>query len=434
MINVFDTHRLPYRNAMLKAYDLNDGTTLLDFYNITDNTEPTESIGTTVYTNEAGYICYGTNRQMVLSLGLKQSAIIKASLNGGTSWPIEWTLRVAEDGVSRADLTFKIFDSAGNVLYDPLSKSFVMPDYLPRSEYSNGIWKEESVSVEATESIIALSEWTTSVRISQAVIAVQISLTGQLRAGQKVLVVNEGKTRVINNMRFEAGSFGVYYADGNGNMMWTDQSDAFYALILNGVYDNSWTEAARKLIALADTIATIDNKTIALQRGQMLDVVKDESIVKAVFGYTPALIYSGICATDATNALLYDITNYNGGVLPTHINRTKLRLIAPALWSPTSQTYHIVLKVPYAWFKYNRTVDLDITISLGQNHLEGNFSIYVAFDDEGSQYHAILLKQRAATYDESSQTYVVSNFNCQLRCRADMAISYVEMNPALIAT
>jgi hypothetical protein len=109
-------------------------------------------------------------------------------------------------------------------------------------------------------------------------------------------------------------------------------------------------------------------------------------------------------------------------------------LIAPPLWSPTSQTYHIVLKVPYAWFKYNRTVDLDITISLGQNHLEGNFSIYVAFDDEGGQYHAILLKQRAATYDESSQTYVVSNFNCQLRCRADMAISYVEMNPALVAT
>jgi len=434
MINVFDTHRLPYRNAMLKAYDLNDGTTPLDFYNITDNTEPTESIGTTVYTNEAGYICYGTNRQMVLSLGLKQSAIIRASLNGGTSWPIEWTLRVAENGVSRADLTFKIFDSVGNVLYDPLSKSFVMPDYLPRSEYSNGIWKEESVSAEANESSIALTEWTTSVRISQAVIAAQISLTGQLRAGQKVLVINEGKARVINNMRFEAGSFSIYYADGNGNMMWTAQSDAFYALILNGVYDNSWTEPARKLIALADTIATIDNKVIALQRGQMLDVVKDASIAKAAFDYTPALIYSGICATDSANALLYDIANYQGGVLPSHINRMKLRLIAPALWSPTSQTYHIVLKVPYAWFKYNRTVDLDITISLGQNHLDGNFSIYVAFDDEGGQYHAILLKQRAATYDESSQTYVVSNFNCQLRCRADMAISYVEMNPALIAT
>ena len=54
MINVFDTHRLPYRNAMLKAYDLNDGTTPLDFYNITDNTEPTESIGTTVYTKRSG--------------------------------------------------------------------------------------------------------------------------------------------------------------------------------------------------------------------------------------------------------------------------------------------------------------------------------------------------------------------------------------------
>lgn len=434
MINVFDTHRLMYRNAILKAYDLADGTTPIEFYNVTENTEPTENIGDTVYTNEAGYICYGTNRQMVLGLGLKKSAIIRASLNDGVSWPIEWTIRIAEDGVTREDLTFKIFDSARNVLYDPLSKSYTMPDYLLRSEYSNGIWKEESVSLETNESSVALSEWTTSVRISQAVIAVQISLTGQLRAGQKVLVVNEGKTRVINNMRFEAGSFGMYYADGNGNMMWTTQSDAFYALILDGIYDSSWTESARKLIALADTIATIDNKAIALQRGQMLDVVKDASIVKAVFGYTPALIYSGICATDTANALLYDIANYNGGVLPAHINRAKLRLIAPSTWSATADTYHIVLKVPYEWFKYNRTVDLDITLSIGSNHLEGNFSIYLAFTDDNGQYHPILLKQRAATYDESSGTYVVSNYNVQLRCRADLSVSYVEMNPAINAT
>ena len=434
MINVFDTHRLPYRNAMLKAYDLNDGTTPLDFYNITDNTEPTESIGTTVYTNEAGYICYGTNRQMVLSLGLKQSAIIRASLNGGTSWPIEWTLRVAEDGVSRADLTFKIFDSVGNVLYDPLSKSFVMPDYLPRSEYSNGIWKEESIVLEASEVGTAISEWTTNIRIPANVASLVISITGQPRAGQKILIVNEGSVREINGIRFEGDTFAVYYADGAGQPTMTAPSDKFYPLPVNGTYNNSWHEFARKLIALADTAVMADSRTIVLQRLQMLDVIKEAGMAIPLFPYTPALIYSGICTTDAANALLYNIAEYSGGVLPSHINRMKLRLIAPPLWSPTSQTYHIVLKVPYAWFKYNRTVDLDITISLGQNHLEGNFSIYVAFDDEGGQYHAILLKQRAATYDESSQTYVVSNFNCQLRCRADMAISYVEMNPALIAT
>lgn len=434
MINVFDTHRLMYRNAILKAYDLADGTTPIEFYNVTENTEPTENIGDTVYTNEAGYICYGTNRQMVLGLGLKKSAIIRASLNDGASWPIEWTIRIAEDGVTREDLTFKIFDSLGNVLYDPLSKSYTMPDYLLRSEYSNGIWKEESISLEPNESSTTLSEWTTSVRIPASVQARVISINGQLRAGQKVLIVNEGPTREINGIRFEGGTFATYYLDGAGQQAITAIGDKFYPLPLDGTYNNSWSEFARKFIALADTAIMANSRTIVVQKYQMLDVIKESGMAMPLFEYTPALIYSGICTTDSANALLYDIANYSGGVLPTHISRAKLRLIAPSAWSAAADTYHIVLKVPYEWFKYNRTVDLDMTLSIGSNHLDGNFSIYLAFDDDNGQYHAILLKQRAATYDESSGTYVVSNYNVQLRCRADLSVSYVEMNPAINAT
>lgn len=433
MINVLDTHRLLYRNATITALDLADKTTPVKFYNITD-VDVAADIGYTVYTNDAGYICYGSNRELVSSLGLGGSAIVRVSLNGGQSWPIAWIVRNTEDGVTAEDVKYKIYDQQGNVLYDPLSRNYVMPDYLLRSEYSNGIWKEESISVEATEVSIALSEWTTAIRVPSNVTANSIALTGQLRAGQKVLVANEGKARTINNMRFEAGSFGIYYADGNGNMMWTTQSDAFYALAVNGSYNDTWTEVARKLIAMSDTVITADNRTFVLQKNQKIDLTHEAGMTKSLFEYTPALIYTGVCSTDGNNALLYDVSGYDGGILPAHAARVKLRLTAPTGWGAAENTYHIVIKVPYEWFKFNRTVDLDLMVNLGQNYYSGNFSVYVAFDDDNGQYHAILMKQKQATYDEATGAYYFSNYNVQLRCRADMAVSYVEMNPAISAT
>lgn len=434
MINVLDTHRLLYRNATITALDLADKTTPVKFYNVTD-VDVAADIGYTVYTNDAGYICYGSNRELVSSLGLGGSAIVRVSLNGGQNWPIAWIVRNTEDGVTAEDVKYKIYDTLGNVLYDPLSRDYVMPDYLLRSEYSNGIWKEESISVEATETSIALSEWTTAVRVPSNVAANLIALTGQLRAGQKVLVVNEGKARSINNMRFEAGSFGIYYADGNGSMKWTSQSDTFYALAVNGSYNDTWTEVARKVIAMSDTVITADNRTFVLQKEQKIDLVHDTGMTKSLFEYTPALIYTGFCSTDGNNALLYDVAGYAGGVLPAHATRVKLRLTAPSGWGATENTYHIVIKVPYEWFKYNRTVDLDITISLGQNHYDADtFSIYLAFTDDNNQYHPILIKTKLASYDETSGTYVVPNYNVRLGCRADLSVSCAEMSPARYAT
>lgn len=433
MINVLDTHRLLYRNATITALDLADKTTPVKFYNITD-VDVAADIGYTVYTNDAGYICYGSNRELVSSLGLGGSAIVRVSLNGGQSWPIAWIVRNTENGVTAEDVKYKIYDQQGNILYDPLSRNYVMPDYLLRSEYSNGIWKEESISVEATDTSIALSEWTTAIRVPSNVTANSIELTGQLRAGQKILVANEGKARTINRMRFEAGSFGIYYADGNGNMMWTTQSDAFYALAVNGSYNDTWTEVARKLIAMSDTVITADNRTFVLQKDQKIDLKHETGMTKSLFEYTPALIYTGVCSTDGNNALLYDVSGYDGGILPAHAVRVKLRLTVPIDWGAAENTYHIVIKVPYEWFKFNRTVDLDLMVNLGNNYYSGNFSVYVAFDDDNGQYHAILMKQKQTTYDETTGAYYFSNYNVQLRCRADMAVSYVEMNPAISAT
>ena len=52
MINIFDTHRLLYRNAQLRAFKKDAPTVPLSFKNYDG-----EDIGNIVYTNENGYLC-----------------------------------------------------------------------------------------------------------------------------------------------------------------------------------------------------------------------------------------------------------------------------------------------------------------------------------------------------------------------------------------
>ena len=78
--NVVDTHRLMYRNARIRAFDLSDRTTAVPFYNITDQILPDEDIGYEVHTDAAGYIYYGTGSQPVQCLAVKSSAIIQGLL------------------------------------------------------------------------------------------------------------------------------------------------------------------------------------------------------------------------------------------------------------------------------------------------------------------------------------------------------------------
>ena len=86
-MQVFDTHRLLYKNAQIRAYSLATPTTPISFKDDTDT-----DIGNIVYTNENGYICRSSDMQTVKCLKLSESAIVQVSLDGGNNWPIEWVI------------------------------------------------------------------------------------------------------------------------------------------------------------------------------------------------------------------------------------------------------------------------------------------------------------------------------------------------------
>ena len=131
MVNVLDTHRVLYRNAVLRAYDAANPTTRIHFFNI-DN-----DIGDEVYTNENGYLFYESGgRQPIECLNVDGDAIIKVSLDGGTNFDITWQVNDSTDQYVKTDdmhtMTYRGPDGIRKNWYI-LQADCDLPDYVLKS-------------------------------------------------------------------------------------------------------------------------------------------------------------------------------------------------------------------------------------------------------------------------------------------------------------
>lgn len=195
MVNVFDTHRLLYRNAVLRAYDAANPTTRIDFFNGDVN------IGNEVYTNENGYLFYEAGgRQPIENLNVDGSAIIKVSLDGGNNFSITWQVDdktsqyVEESDVH--DMTYRGSDNTRKT-WHPLQADCALPDYLLKSEYHDGIWGEQEIAIGSGMGSILLTEWTHIITILAAAPNAIAFTNVRLRAGQ-VITINANKDCTLN--------------------------------------------------------------------------------------------------------------------------------------------------------------------------------------------------------------------------------------------
>lgn len=199
MIQVFDTHRLPYRNAVIRAFKLKSDnlTEPAEFYNFTDYVKDKDdvskyAIGTEVYTNASGYICYGTDRQQVSCLGVNESVVVRVSLDGGLSWKIGWTLHGGDDTLTTDDFG-RLLYADGTVCFDPLRlgdttlRDFVTTDAID----PNNRWEEDTILLNDYLDSVTLTDWTRIIVIPNGFTSKILRVSGHCRAGQCVEVINE---------------------------------------------------------------------------------------------------------------------------------------------------------------------------------------------------------------------------------------------------
>lgn len=187
MVNVFDTHRMLYRNAVLRAYDKANPTTRIDFYNNDVN------IGNEVYTNENGYLFYESGgRQVIECLNVDGDAIIKVSLDGGNSFSITWEIDDKTAQYAQLsdihDMTYR-GDDGTRKRWDPIQSDCTLPDYLLKNEYQNGIWGEQEIAIGAGMTSLTLAEWAHVITITTTAPDTITITNVRLRAGQSVHII-----------------------------------------------------------------------------------------------------------------------------------------------------------------------------------------------------------------------------------------------------
>lgn len=190
MIQVFDTHRLSYRNAKLRAFALSDQTRRLDFYNIGEDGQET-NIGNEVVTNDAGYLFYGTGTQKVSCLSVPEAAIVKVALDGDDFSQIQWLIHPDYDPAALHNAGTLSFMDANGITrtYNPADHTDMeLPDYALRSQVQGGQWAEEEVIIVADDSVIPISTWTKVVGIT-ADAPDTLVLGGPPRAGQVIFIL-----------------------------------------------------------------------------------------------------------------------------------------------------------------------------------------------------------------------------------------------------
>lgn len=197
--NVVDTHRLMYRNARIRAFDLSDRTTAIPFYNVTDQILPAEDIGYEVRTDAAGYVYYGVNAQPVQCLAVAKSAIIQVDLTGSGAWDIEWVLHMEnESDFVKVNDIHKVFYADGSLAWDPLIQDWQLPDFALKSDIGRGEWAEgEMIVSEETPKDLNIDKWTHVVTLRNGHTGEYRLLYSRGRYGQTIRFINASRTDCV---------------------------------------------------------------------------------------------------------------------------------------------------------------------------------------------------------------------------------------------
>lgn len=201
MIQLFDTHRLSYRNAKLRAWALADKTRRVNFQDYSSEDDEWTSIGIDVITDESGYLFYANGTQKIECLGVEEAAIVDVSLDGGQSYLIQFVIHADHDPTAlRADDIYGLIftnDNGVTEVYNPTFGPSQLPDYLRRSEYSQGDWREQTVITHVDDidsAAIPLSNFTHLILIAggrpngTGVLTFSLPSNNALRSGQVITI------------------------------------------------------------------------------------------------------------------------------------------------------------------------------------------------------------------------------------------------------
>lgn len=228
MIQVFDPHRTMYRNAKLRAFSDEGKTTRIKFFDMTNVEDETQydDIGLEVSTDQNGYIMRSGGQQKVNCLAVDEDAIIEVSLDGGTSWPIQWILHAGDTGTNTKVKKLYFFNGQGSEQSGNLSDTEIhLPDYLLRSEANlNNVWAESEVvvsggAIDSWESV-GTNEWTHIITFTNlAFDESKFVVGGPLRDGQTILIYNKDAAKSVkmaiddlsNPIIIAPGRFGIMF-------------------------------------------------------------------------------------------------------------------------------------------------------------------------------------------------------------------------------
>lgn len=199
MITVFDSHWLPYRNAIIKAYALDNKTVPVKFYNITDaDVEPTESIGTIVQTDERGYLHYSgaAGLENVLCLAVKESAIIQASRPTGEIIA-QWAFKAPQDTLTTDDFGVLNY-SDGTTAFDPtVPRKWTLKNFALASDVRQGQWEEAQTLLGIDDTSVTLDRWQSVIFIPSGFISTTLAInvsnlleSDEPRFGLKFIILN----------------------------------------------------------------------------------------------------------------------------------------------------------------------------------------------------------------------------------------------------
>lgn len=259
---IYDSHRLMYKNAQIRAFDLSNRTTPLNFYNVTQERPEGVDVGTMLYTNENGYLCYGTNRQGVVCATVKKSAIIQVSLDGGTSWRIEWVSKVDDKVIHTNEIT-KLFYADGTLAFDPISGNATLRDFVQRSELADGQWVEEQLQITENSTQtnpFYVSVWTSTIVLQAGGPVSEVWLNvADMRYGQKINIYNghsnnvtvafyDYRTGISSSAIIVPGSNYVGFAYKTGNGVGILGVDAVDVLNVQTIAENAAARAVAPLV------------------------------------------------------------------------------------------------------------------------------------------------------------------------------------------
>lgn len=191
---VVDTHRFMYRNCVLRAFSLSAPTQPIPFVEIdADGSENEIPVGTSVWTNEAGYVFYGEGTQILGALAVAESAIVRVMQGDPLAQRAQFIVKIDASSSQPVtpDRVGTIYSYDGAWSWNPLEGNGYLPDFIKRGEFSPGIWAEGELIVdETTPAMLPIDSWTHSVIFKTGAGSAYAFGRGTGRVGQVITVYN----------------------------------------------------------------------------------------------------------------------------------------------------------------------------------------------------------------------------------------------------